>query len=102
MKEEIDYSKMSNDEINALRYAESAEYGKKQIKKFFNKLAKSKKVSELKMTGEYSLTFKFIDDYNTIAWHLDSECMVINPGLGDPFTNDSHEIGFYEIGENYF
>jgi hypothetical protein len=93
---------MSNDELNSLRLEESAKYGKKEIKKFFNKLSKSKKVSELKMTGEYSFTFKFNDEYNTIAFHIDSDCMVINSGLGDPFTDNSSEIGFYELAEHYF
>lgn len=59
-------------------------YGKKQIKKFFNKLK----------SGQYNL----------IKWDIESECMVISPGSSkyEFNTDGDHEIGFYELEENYF
>lgn len=93
---------MSNEELNSIRQEESVKYGKKEIGKFFKKLSKSKKVSELKMATEYSLTFKFNDEYSTIAFDVESDCMIINSGLGDPFTDDASEIGYYELSEQYF
>ena len=90
------------------RHIDSNLYTKKEVKrasekvrKFFDKLSLSKNVKTILMIDDISFFFEFEENSYYITYDIESECMTINDGT--EFDEDSaHEIGFYELEENYF
>lgn len=85
-KEEI---QISNRKINSSE--------KSMVQKFFNKLSKSTKVKGLMTLGEEQFIFTFQNKIHLIKYDTSSECMIIKVG-----NDDEHEIGYYELQENFF
>ena len=75
---------------------------KKFVEKYYKKAAKQSEITEMVRINEYSFSFKYANEYFVIAFDEESDCMIVNKGLGDPFTDDAHEIGLYEIEELSF
>jgi hypothetical protein len=76
---------------------------KKLVERYYKKASKQPEITEMQRINEASFSFKFADEYFTVAFSEDDETMIIAEGLGDPFTNDTaHELGIYEIEELSF
>lgn len=76
---------------------------KNLVDRYFKKASKQAELTELTRVSDSTFTFKFADEYFTVAFSEDDITMIIAEGLGDPFTNDSaHELGIYEIEELSF
>jgi hypothetical protein len=75
----------------------------KLVEKYYKKASKQPEITEMVRINDRSFSFKYTDKYFIIAFDTDSDCMIVNEGLGDPFDSDTaHEIGLYEIEELSF
>ena len=81
---------------------EYVKYIKKDINKFYKKLSKSPKVTELEMIGEFVFGFVFENEKYAIAYDFVSECITLTSDFNDSKKIYVSEIGYYELEEKYF
>lgn len=75
----------------------------KLVEKYYKKASKQPEITEMVRINDRSFSFKYTDKYFIIAFDTDSDCMIVNEGLDDPFDSDkAHEISLYEIEELSF